>query len=393
MPQDVLCVYATRQIDSNLLMSGTVFHGLSLCDFPADALFCGPKHEAAFFKATYGHRFRRVYILPLGTSLLAKLCARTASLRLLYSFYIHFFKDGFWRPYSLRALRRLLTGGRYTTILSFIPPVFSGRLGCDVHKLMKRTAPRPPRLIQFWTDPLSIGACDRLEDIPWRRFLHKLWEHRLLAQADKAVFCYPLLCEMEQKLHPQFAHKMTWSDVGYIEHKLDAFQPHNPQVTIGLFGAYQRNVRNIEPLLAALRHFPDARFILRGDSDVVIDPAAYPNLDVLPGRRPVDEVEQLEAQCDILLCLGAHCGMTIPAGKVFYYASYHKPILYISDGVHGAYCRRYLEAFGRYLTCDNTEASICDGLQRALDALKTYQHHIPERMRLDAIARKLIETP
>lgn len=221
--------------------------------------------------------------------------------------------------------------------------------------------------------------------------MHKFWEGRVLSYADRVIFCYPLLCEMEGRLHPRFAAKMSWSDVGYIEHAQDAFVPHNARVTLGLFGAYQRKVRNIEPLLAAIGHFPALRFVLRGDSDVVIKAEDYPNLDVQPGRLPVEEVERLEAQCDILLCLGGHSGVTHPAGKLFYYASYHKPILYIGDGVHNAYFKAYLAPFGRYLVCDNNEASICRGIAEAVAALPTYRHVLPERMHLDVIARKVLE--
>ena len=104
---------------------------------------------------------------------------------------------------------------------------------------------------------------------------------------------------MEQKLHPAFAKKMTWSDVSYIERSPI---PHvqNNQISVGLFGAYQKRVRNITPLLNTLHYFPEIKFILRGDSDISIDPAHYPNLDIETGRRPAEEIEILENKCDIL---------------------------------------------------------------------------------------------
>lgn len=396
----VLVCYATRQIDSNLMMSGTLFRGLQPAGYDAEAVICGPKHVTDFFQERYGAAFRAVHILPTSSGWLEHFCARSAILKLLYSFYIHFVKDGLWRPYARQKLRQILAGKRFETVLSFVPPIFSGRLGRDAREILTHPAknantlthmPPPVRLIQFWTDPLSIGACNDITQIPKRRLLHRFWESRMLSYADKIVFCYPLLCEMEGRLHPHYAAKMSWSDVGYIEHVQDAFVPHNARITLGLFGAYQRKVRNIAPLLSAIRHFPNLRFILRGDSDLVIQAEEYPNLDVQPGRLPVAEVEALEAQCDILLCLGGHSGVTHPAGKLFYYASYHKPILYIGDGVHNDYFKTYLKPFGRYLICDNNEASICRGIEAAVAALPTYHHQIPERMHLDVIARKVIE--
>ena len=83
--------------------------------------------------------------------------------------------------------------------------------------------------------------------------------------------------------------------------------------------------------------------------------------------------------------------MTNPAGKVLYYASYNKPILYIGDGVHRDYFRSYLEGLGRYIICDNEVSSIVDGIQRLVDSIPGFELRIPNRMKLDVIARKIIE--
>ena len=382
----VLCVYATRQVDSNLMMASTVFAGLQKCGYHVDALFCGTETVCGVFRNKYARYFEHVEYLTLASSFWGRLLGRSSWTKLFHSFFLHFFIDMVWRPYTLKTLKGLVKD-KYEVVLSFVPPVLSSRLGRDV---VYRCLGGETRLVQFWTDPLSIGGCSDISEIPMRRRLHVLDERRILSFADKIVFCYPLLCEMEQRLHPMYADKMTWSDVGYIEHERDNYKPDNSQVTIGLFGAYQRKVRNIAPFLNAISNMPNVCFIIRGDSDVVIDSTKYPNLDVRPGRCPVDEIERLEQECDVLVSL---CGRytVMPPGKTFYMANYHKPILFIADGPRKEYMIDYLNGLGRYICCNNTVDSIESGLRLAIACTKDFKLEMPIRMRLDVIARKIIE--
>lgn len=149
---------------------------------------------------------------------------------------------------------------------------------------------------------------------------------------------------------------------------------------IGLFGSYHSKVRNIFPFLEAIHAFENVRFVLRGDSDVEISPESYPNLDFHPGRRPVAEIEELERDCDILLCLGAYSGCIQPAGKVFYYADYRKPIVYISDGANADFFKSYLSEFGRYVICDNTPEAIVAAVNNAIAMLPDFHLTIPPRL-------------
>ena len=384
----VLCVYATRQIDSNLFMSSTIFKGLNLNGYESDMIFCGPDSVYETFYSRYAKCFRKVWHLSLPDSCVARFCNARPWLRLLYSFLRHFVLDLISRPYSYHELRRVLAkSGEYDCVLSFVPPYISGRLGADVTAICREKF--KVELVQFWTDPLSVGGVSRISDIPSRRMVHVYDEYRLLKTADKVVFNFPLLCELEKELHPRFAHKMSWTDVGYVEHETDDYIPHNTRITIGLFGAYQKKVRNIGPFLAAVKQFPNLNFVLRGDSDVTIDPTSYPNLDVKPGRQPVTEIETLEANCDILLSLNAHSGM-MPPGKTFYYASYAKPIVYIADGEQQDYLMKYMIGLGRYIVCHNTVESIVQGIGRAIASLTDFHRVIPERMKLDVIAKRIV---
>lgn len=382
----ILCVYATRQIDSNLFMSSTIFNGLQLCGYTVDMLFLGTKETCSAFKLSYACYFTNVYYIELEDSLLRRICKKNPLTHIVYNVYRGLIMDYFVKPYKISDLKGLISSD-YDKILSFIPIALAGYLAYDVKN---RYIP-DVLLYQYWTDPISLGRLDSIDRIPPSRWLHKYIEKKVVGMADKSIFCYPLFCESMQELYPKYAERMSWSDIAYMKHEKANYKPHNERVTIGLFGAYHKRVRNIYPLLNILKEFPDVQFVIRGDSDVYVDAKDYPNLDIKPGRVPLTEVEDLEANCDILLCLAGCSGITIPAGKVFYYGDYNKPILYIGDGAHKDYCADYMRSFGRYEVCENTKESIVQGIQNCIKALDGYQVKIPERMEPTYIARRLFE--
>lgn len=387
MGKSIICVYATRQIDSNLFMASTVFRGLNEAGYQTDMVFAGTRNVIDDFKRDYAHWFRKVVYLTIPDSRLKKICDKHPATRLGYSFYRHFLVDGF-SHLATTAIKKELGNRVYDCILSFIPPIISGRLAIEIRK---RLGLESRKLIQFWTDPLSLGRCDSVDDIPWTRFVHKWQERRLLKQADKVVFCYPLLCESEQKLHPAYAHKMLWSDVSYVKHD-NCVRPANTIPVIGLFGAYQSHVRNIKPLLDAIKGLPEYKFIIRGDGDLPYDVSDIPNLDIEHGRKPASEIERLEAFCDILLSLGGLSGLTHPAGKTFYYADYDKPIVHIGDGKNALFFEKYLNGFeSRYIHCYNISDDIIQAVHKAVSELTDFKLHISERMDAAVIAKKIIE--
>lgn len=64
----VLCIYATRQIDSNLFMSSTIFNGLKKGGFQPDIIFAGTKDVLSIFHKKYSHYFNKVYDIELSSS-------------------------------------------------------------------------------------------------------------------------------------------------------------------------------------------------------------------------------------------------------------------------------------------------------------------------------------
>lgn len=384
----VLCVYATRQIDSNLFMASTIFRGLKEAGYDVDMAFAGTASVIHDFNRDYSKYFNDISYCTIKDSYLKKISNKQSILRLGYSFYRHFIADGICHL-STKEIIRNFHGRNYDCILSFIPPIISGRFAFDTRMVLglKNT-----KLVQFWTDPLSLGRCDTIKDIPKSRLVHKWQERRLLRRADKIVFCYPLLCEMEAKLHPTESYKMTWSDISFMEHRIENTNKHNITPIIGFFGAYQSHVRNIAPLIQAIKELPQFKFVIRGDGDLPFDIEHVSNLDIKFGRRPLSEIESLENKCDILLSISGKRGITHPAGKTFYYASYPKPIIHIGDGMNAEYFRKYLSGFeNRFTHCWNEKDSIKETIKMSVESLNQFDLKIPDRMNAAVIARKIIE--
>ncbi len=187
---------------------------------------------------------------------------------------------------------------------------------------------------------------------------------------------------------------MVWSDVSYVQRNVSNIhknKQNRSNIKIGLFGAYPKSVRNIQPLLLAIKELPQYEFIIVGDGDIPADYNITQNLTISAERLPLHEVEKLEADCDILLSLSSHQGIA-PGGKTFYYASYPKPIIHIADGINGKYYNMYLASLGdRYLLCTNQKEEIKAQIEKAVNMLPRFELKIPERMNAAAIAEKILE--
>ena len=90
----ILCVYATRQIDSNLFMASTIFRGLQEAGYETHMYFAGTQHVIAEFKRDYSRYFDSVVYQPISESWLKHKCDKSSITRLGYSFYRHFIMDG-----------------------------------------------------------------------------------------------------------------------------------------------------------------------------------------------------------------------------------------------------------------------------------------------------------
>ena len=383
----ILCVLAAYSINSNILTDITVFNGLKKNDYEVDLVLLGSDEVYDDFCTKYKHYFNHIYFI--------KICRTIKSLngllKMPYLLWCNIVGDYFSRPYKRKKLKiHDLSGKEYDFVLALCPPSLTAFFARD---LIKKNKLEGIRYIQYWSDPLSIGMCNDVDKLPLKRIFHHWIEKHLLKDADRVVYCYQLLCIMQKRLYPKFADKMFWTDVSYIEREdISTTKEQTDQIKIGLFGAYQKNIRNILPLLEAIKSFPNVTFIIRGDTDICIDPSEYSNLDIEFERKPYNEIQKLENDCDILLSLGSLSGVNTPAGKTFYYANINKPIVYIGDGRHKEFFADYLKELNRYIVCDNNVQSIKNAIREALTVLPTFTLSIPERLKPENVAKRIILT-
>lgn len=175
--EKILCVYATRQIDSNLMMASTVFRGLNEAGYAADMIFLGSSDVIAEFRKRYEQYFNNIFYKQISPPLKSNKIYRCNPL--LYTYIRSFVLDGIFSP-GVLWLKKLLNSS-YDKILSFVPPVISGLYALKIKKAFNKNIP----LIQFWTDPLSLGRCNYISEIPKSRILHKCLEHRILMGGGK----------------------------------------------------------------------------------------------------------------------------------------------------------------------------------------------------------------
>ena len=93
-----------------------------------------------------------------------------------------------------------------------------------------------------------------------------------------------------------------------------------------------------------------------GSSDVNL--VSCENVRILP-RGDSETIEEIT---DILVCILNSKGSQIP-GKLYHCAATCKPVLVILDGDDIKEKKEYIDSFHRFITCENSEHSICDAIK------------------------------
>lgn len=307
----------------------------------------------------------------------------------LYSFIHSTLKDIISPNYYKKDLKKILCDEQYDLILTLCPPASSPFLTRYLIKYNKNL--KGIKWIQYWSDSITASLLDFETKIPRKRYLHKIIEDRCFRKADEIVYCTPLLCEIQKKIHPQHANKMRWVDVGYVSeyYREKSNKDKNNIISVGYFGAYQKKIRNILPLLRTIGKIKNLRLDVYGDTD--LKDLKYNNVKVSLGRIPYEDIKKLEQDSDILVCICNRSGVQIP-GKIFYYASYNKPIIVILDGKYKEQIYEYLSGLNRYILCANDEESIVEAINKAISVFTNYNVEIPERLKPDIVAKSIISS-
>ncbi|XCP86575.1 hypothetical protein ABXS75_07210 [Roseburia hominis] len=203
------------------------------------------------------------------------------------------------------------------------------------------------KLIEYWGDPLYGDIT--LKSI-YPAFVYKNIEKRFLGIADKIVYTSPFTLREEQRLYPKLREKMIFTPTAYLEERI--LPARSGKYTVGYYGAYPSNIRNIVPLYDAgknMKELIDLKIV--GNSDLSLKNTN--NIEVYP-RGDISDFEDIT---DLFVCILNKNGTQIP-GKLYHYAAYNRPILVIEDGDHTDEMHDFICSFNRYYTCKNNSEDI-----------------------------------
>ncbi|WP_138419840.1 glycosyltransferase [Aquibacillus sediminis] len=269
----------------------------------------------------------------------------------------------------------LLNNAEYDLVISSSDPKSSH---LAVQNLIKQGL-KCKKWIQYWGDPLALDITNKSVYPQWF-ILNK--EKKLLSVADKVVYVSPFTLTEQRKLFADLNEKMCFLPIPYIEEKIYG-ETDNNKFTIGYFGAYHSNVRDILPLYSAcLKIKRDINLNIVGDSDV--------NLEQSESIRvyPRGDISDFERNADLLVCLLNKRGTQIP-GKIYHAAATDKPVLVILDGDNLEQTRDYLSNFNRFILCENNKESISNALIEIIDKGEKYRP--AQQFNPETIARNFIQ--
>lgn len=234
------------------------------------------------------------------------------------------------------------------------------------------------RWIQYWGDPMAVDITNKSI---YPKQLIAMKEYNLIKSADKIVYVSPFTLKVQEKLFPKLKNKMIFLPIPYFQENIckDAV---NNQFTIGYYGAYHSDVRDIMPLYNSCIKLSDIVHLdIIGDTDLNLGDAENINI------YPRGDVSMYEEKADLLVCILNKRGSQIP-GKIYHYAATNKPILVLLDGDYRNEMREYLESFERYIICDNSTESI---IKAIINISKNQQVYYPCKFfNPETIAKKFL---
>ncbi len=323
--------------------------------------------------------FKKKYLIKLGTihsKVTMKKNKKNVIKNLIYNFLIKFKMYDF-KSILVNKVRDVKIDEKFDLVISSSDPKSSHLLA---EEIIKCNPGITKKWIQYWGDPFA-------NDINNRGFVPKSVikkeEKRLISLADVVVYVSPFTLEVQQKLYPSLKDKMKFLPIPYKLPKVYK-EVNNKIKKVGYFGDYFSRNRNILPLYTAFNN-NDFELTICGNSDVEL--IEKENIKVL-GRQSIKKVEDLESQCDLLVCVSNIKGTQIP-GKIYHYAATNKPILIILDGNYKDKIKNYLESFDRFIFCNND----CDEISKCIDNIfiKNVKYNPCDKLSSKRISRFFLE--
>lgn len=248
-----------------------------------------------------------------------------------------------------------------------------------VEELFKQDSSIANKWIQYWGDPLSndISVKRLLPD-----FLVEKEEQRIISKCDKAVYVSPFTADMIKNKYPQLADKIDFLPIPVVETDENRSGTSSTKL-LGYLGDYDTANRNIHPLLEVIIN-NNFDFVIAGNSDVKIE--SNDKIRVYK-RMPVDEIEKMQQEIDIFICLCNKSGTQIP-GKVYHYAATSKPVIVVLDGDRADDIAQFLSTFERYYLCNNRPDEILKCIKAAMNNHEAYS--LPAVLKTENVAHAIL---
>lgn len=276
-----------------------------------------------------------------------------------------------------KKVRNLKINNCYDIIISSSDPK-SAHLFAE--ELIKHNPNITKRWIQYWGDPFASDI-NRKSLIP--KFIVKNEEKRLISKSDKVIYVSPFTLDEQMKMYPSEKEKMIFIPIAYIDEKVFP-KTNNQNVTLGYFGDYNKNDRNICELYECCID-NGYNLVVTGNSDLKLEET---NKIKIMSRQKKNVIEEYEKKCDILVCICNKKGTQIP-GKVYHYSCTNKPILIILDGNKTNELKKYFESFERFYMCSNDSKKINIEIEKIKEENKNFEPC--KKLSSEYIARQLIE--
>lgn len=238
--------------------------------------------------------------------------------------------------------------------------------------------------IQYWGDPMAIDITRKKKY--FFEYRVKKEEERLLSLATKVFYATPLTSKKQSLLYPKYANKINFDTQGYWKEYRNYISTNsNDKKTVGYFGNYNPAIRDILPFYNSNDDGSYEIFI--GGNGRSLEEKE--NTKIL-GYLSHQDIKKYENCCNVLVCVLNNKGTQIP-GKLYYYASFNKPILVILDGEYQNDIKEFLDTFDRFYFCDNNSKSINTTITNILldPAIKNFD--LPHKLSPKFIAEKLLE--
>ena len=267
------------------------------------------------------------------------------------------------------------------TILISQSPSIDTAILCKL--IMKHKSPK--KYVQYWGDPMALSLIT-----PQEYNIHRMpayfIERHLHQFADSVVYgTKPLyIAQKELFKRTKNVYKFAYADVAYKPNNL--YSRTNKERTFGYLGNYYSRIRNITPLFEAFCLNANTSLVIYGQSDLVL--SEHENIRVHE-RVSQEEIEQIENQIDVDICILNRIGIQIP-GKLFYQTNTDKIIWVIVDGPEANSIVDYLREFDRFVFSDNSVQSIQETMEEIKDGKYDRSQPVCDRLTPASVCKCII---